>query len=736
MTPLEVIQLIGYSTAAGLHLWIGAMLVRRRSEIGVIERVLTILAFAIGVWHASNLFVELHTMLGLAEGTWETVLRVADTLAVASVTLTYSLLLHVHLHLWAKARHRPLNRTERIRVYLSYIPLVFLTYAVTTLWRGGYAPMFEKLSNLLLPFALWAAYVLILVAVTDILIAQLSESHSERRLMRTLGAAFIGIALLILLVYAAGFGEGTTAGTYLKTFANLGSLVPTALLAYHIYRYRYLELIFKESLIIAAFAIVVLAVYLYGLRTFSAWATARFGLRAAAIESILILALVLVASPLRRWLDNRFRELFEEEASLYREVAARISSHSGRYQQLPDLLRFVEERAAAGLGLRRVGLIAFDRERAVSDNDPDVRGTLNDGGAEGGAEGGDGFRRLTQSENVDLASAGTLTEVWVAEVLKRLRELDWGPVEGDQLIRSRGFEIVYPLRRENRVVGLMSVDAAPDALTYDVRAVLGMLAGQVATAIEDCMLVEKNVRLERRVAQGERLAALGQMAATVAHEIRNPLSAIKSITQVMREDEHIRGEYSRDLDLIVGETDRLSRSVTQMLSFARSAPQTETSQRVGELVGNIVRLFRAEAVERNIRLEENLGDERLEIDGASAAAVRDAISNLLHNALQATPDGGRITVSVKNEGRQAVLVVEDTGPGIAPEQRERIWEPFFTTKQRGTGLGLAIVRKRIEEVGGMARLAHSSNGSGAHFELTIPLRTSVDPNPAHPAHPA
>ncbi len=132
---------------------------------------LTILAFAIGVWHASNLFVALHSMLGLAEGTWETVLRVADTLAVVSVTLTYSLLLHVHLHLWAKARGRALNRMERVRVYLSYIPLAFLAYAVAKLWAGGYAPMFEKLSNLLLPFALWAAYVLVLVAVTDLLIA-------------------------------------------------------------------------------------------------------------------------------------------------------------------------------------------------------------------------------------------------------------------------------------------------------------------------------------------------------------------------------------------------------------------------------------------------------------------------------------------------------------------------------------------------------------------------------------
>ncbi|HEX6622779.1 MAG TPA: hypothetical protein VF064_03650, partial [Pyrinomonadaceae bacterium] len=497
MTPLEVIQLIGYTTAAMLHMWIGAMLVRRRGDLGIIERVLTILAFAIGVWHASNLFVALHSMLGLAEGTWETVLRVADTLAVVSVTLTYSLLLHVHLHLWAKARGRALNRTERVRVYLSYIPLAFLAYAVAKLWAGGYAPMFEKLSNLLLPFALWAAYVLVLVAVTDLLIAYLSPSQSERRLMRTLGAAFVGIASLILLVYAAGFGQGSEAGNYLQTFANLGSLVPTALLAYHIYRYRYLELIFKESLIIASFAIVVLAVYLYGLRTLSAWATARFGLRAAAIESILILALVLVASPLRRWLDNRFRELFEEEASLYREVAARISAHAGRYKQLPELLGFVEERAAEGLGLRRVTLVAFDRDYQESDRDPESAEVFFE--AAESAMWSEATKEEWGAETEQRRAATTAGGI-LPGILQRSRELGWGPVEGEKYFGDSGYEIAYPLRREKRVLGLLLVDAAPDALTYDVREVLNMLAGQVATAIEDCKLVEENVRLERRVA--------------------------------------------------------------------------------------------------------------------------------------------------------------------------------------------------------------------------------------------
>ncbi|HEY0378733.1 MAG TPA: ATP-binding protein [Pyrinomonadaceae bacterium] len=705
MSPLEVLQFIGYSTGAALHLWMAALLVKRRRGLGKVERVLLVLAVGMGVWHACNLVVSLHGLLGLERVRWEPLLRFSDTLAVVSITLSYSFLLHVHLHLWAVARGRALTLMEKARVYLSYAPALFLFTAVPHLWSGPYEPMLDRFEHAYVPFAagvtyslafgLWAAYVLGLVAATDLLIARLSSTRGERRSLQTLAASLVAIGLLILAVYGFGLGQGTRLGLYLKTLANLGSLLPSALIAYYIYRYRYLELIIKESLIVATFAVVVLAGYLFGIRTFGEWLTARFNLRAGAVEALLILALALVAAPLRGWLERRFHRLFEREAALYRETVARINSHAGQYRKLPELLRFVEERTAQTLGLRRVRLV--------------VRYENESKGAEGG--------------HSEAANGGALPEPaeWIARVMNALRRQGWNPLEGERLLHERGYELAHALRREEQTVGLMLVDAADDALTPDGRAVLQVLAGQVAIAVEDSRLVEENVRLERQVAQGERLAALGQMAATVAHEVKNPLSAIKSIAQVMREDENVKREYERDLSLIVGETDRLSRNVTQLLSFARTSPSAVAPSHAAELVRAVVELFRAEASGRNIRIECRASIEG-ELDGPAASALRDALSNLLINAIQATPLGGHVTVEAQTKDEHLLITVTDSGPGIAPDLRERIWEPFFTTKQRGTGLGLAIVRKRMEEAGGFARLAATGEGQGARFELRVPLR--------------
>ncbi|MCA1574285.1 MAG: hypothetical protein LC770_07070 [Acidobacteria bacterium] len=692
MSPLEVLQLVGYSIGAVLPVWLGIQLFSRRRKLTTVERLLFLLALTMGGWHGSNLIITLHSLFGFSYTKWTALLRVADSISVISITFAYSFLLHIHLYLWAAAAKRPLKLSEKVRVYLSYLPNIFLAVALYKIWFRPYAPMMSRLQFLVLPMAVWITYVLGVIAVTELLIARKAQHRSEQRILRMLAASFIVIGIVILAALAFGLGEGTAAGLYLKTVANLGSLLPSLLLAYYIYRYRYLELIIEESLIVASFAAVVLTIYIYGIKTIGDWMTLRYGTRPGVVEALLILGLALAAAPLRRWLENRFHKLFEREAALYRQIVSRISSQAGQYKKLPALLDFVQQQTTSALGLRSARILL--RERFVS---------------------GEPAQELAGNKQ------GTaLGESVLENVIELSQASGWQPVENHPALVNHGFSLAYPLRRDERVSGVLLIDATSATLNEDTRSVLEVLAGQVAIAVEDCRLVEENVTLERKLAERERLAALGQMAATVAHEIKNPLSAIKSIAQVMGEDESMSREYARDLSLIVGETDRLGQSVTQLLSFARSQPPDELPQLASQLIAAVVGLFQASADNRGVTLTTKLGTDR-ELSGDVVSSVRVALSNLLLNSLQATEKGGEITIAQNIEADALVISVQDTGPGISEELRQRIWEPFFTTKQRGTGLGLAIVRKRMEEAGGNARLVYSANGRGSRFELTMPL---------------
>jgi len=294
------------------------------------------------------------------------------------------------------------------------------------------------------------------------------------------------------------------------------------------------------------------------------------------------------------------------------------------------------------------------------------------------------------------------------------------------------------LRRETEVVGLMLITAEPHALTSEKRAILDVLASQVAVEVESCRLVEEKVRLERELVNREHLARLGQMAAQVAHEVKNPLSAIKSIAQVMREEQSLSG-YEQDLGLIVSEIDRLNRTVSQLLAFSRPRHADARPVQLADLISATVTLASGEARERGVDLNvESAADVTL--TGEQGGALREALSNLVLNAVQATETGGEVkiqaavqTVATDRRVRPAdlaaatlTLSVTDSGPGIPADAQQRVFEPFYSTKSRGTGLGLAIVQRRVVEIGGSVELTSPVEGDhGTRFRLVLPLAPSA-----------
>ncbi len=674
LSPDEILKLVGFATGAALHLYLGWMLYHRYG-IRRVERTLLALGVSIGLWHLGNFAAAIYVSLKVSGALWW--LKASDTIAYVALAFLPPLLIHAHFIVWEWFDDRAPRRLLKRLAIAGYVPLVVLPWVVAKLWSDPYEEPIEKLSLLLLPFMGWSVFIYIECAAIDWRLARKQPAGRERRFFEVFGATLVVIGALFLLTYVLGARHWDMVGSYLDLLARLSSVVPTAIIAYYIYRYRYLELVIRQSFVYAALAALVMMIYTYGIRRLTLILEERFNLRPAAVEALLILVLMFLAGPLRRLTEGYVHRLLTSEIGLYRELVAQVGAAASSYGELRHFIEFAETRLQDALELNEVRIVpasvAEGEEAAVC----------------------------------RIAEERQLTGIEDAPLLERLEAL-----------------ACYTLWREGRVVGLLIVRGAPQLLTAEKREVLAVLAGHIAVAVENCQLLEEKVKLERELAERERMASLGQMAATVAHEVKNPLSAIKSITQVMREDGQVSREYARDLDLITGEVDRLSRSVSQLLSFSRPAIVAASAASLKEIVEGAVAIARAEAAEangRNVTITTDL-QAGCDFNGERAAALKEVMINLTLNAVQSLKEGGEVKIeSELRDGNRLQVTVTDDGIGIPAALQEKIFEPFFTTKQRGTGLGLAIVARRVRELDGAIKVASPVvNGRGTRFEVILP----------------
>jgi signal transduction histidine kinase len=283
-----------------------------------------------------------------------------------------------------------------------------------------------------------------------------------------------------------------------------------------------------------------------------------------------------------------------------------------------------------------------------------------------------------------------------------------------------GHAVQIPLLKDGTEIGLLEAATTGSYLTGETSAALEFLAEQLPAMIDLCRLIEEKLRLERELAERERLALLGQMAASVSHNLRNPLSSMKTVLQVQLENPDLPLDMRRDCSLVVGEIDRMSAKLTQLLRFAKPSINGQRVAAVA-LARETAVLFRHDAERRNVRLEFEAASEELTVL-ASEDALGEVLSNLIVNAIEAQPNGGRVRVSLARQGAQLQINVEDDGPGISDELRARMFQPFFTTKATGTGLGLSIVARRVAEMGGTLECESPlRDGAGTRFRLTVPL---------------
>ena len=287
--------------------------------------------------------------------------------------------------------------------------------------------------------------------------------------------------------------------------------------------------------------------------------------------------------------------------------------------------------------------------------------------------------------------------------------------------------LACPLISMDRLIGMIFLHVSQVPLSGIQIANLQMLSRQASLAFENALLFKERLRQNERMFRAEQLATMGQFAAGIAHELRNPLTAIRSTVQ------YLGNEFEKDTDQrnlahgILDEVDRLNNIVGNLLSLARPAQSNPEEIDIRPEIERCVNFIEAKARSQNITLETDFKKDmpKLRFDQAE---LRQVLLNVMMNGLQAMPEGGLLLIKAccliedSVAGSERILIqIEDEGPGIPANLRQKVFEPFFTTKAGGTGLGLAICNSIVKRYNGEIWI-EQAEGGGTEVKFSLPIR--------------
>ena len=324
-------------------------------------------------------------------------------------------------------------------------------------------------------------------------------------------------------------------------------------------------------------------------------------------------------------------------------------------------------------------------------------------------------------------------------------ELEWVPVgpETPQTIETMsklGAEISLPIISKETSSLAFSISATKKTKLFTPMKTSNFLrcsTNQAAIAIENARLYENLKQSQDTLRRADRLSSLGLLTAGLAHEIRNPLVAIRTFTQLLPErydDAEFREGFQ---GLALKEVDRICGLINDLLSFARPSKPNVSPENLNDVVDNIARILETQAKEKGVAIAREFGDDLPKV-WIDREQMKQVFMNLILNAIQAMQEGGSISISTRAVSRNSAepsgefvqVEVRDTGIGIPEENVQHIFDPFFTSKDEGSGLGLAVSHQIVQEHGGFVTV-ESTVGKGTAFFVHVPVGKPVRPAAAN-----
>jgi signal transduction histidine kinase len=488
---------------------------------------------------------------------------------------------------------------------------------------------------------------------------------------------------------------------------------------YAILRYQFLDIrvvVTRAGLLLAVYLIVLGVPFVVGWRGQN-WLEGSWGSRWWLIPLGLLAVLATVGPFTYAYLRRQAEERLLREQRQYQRTLQYAARGMTRVRDLRKLVLLITRVVSRAVGVTHASLFLWDKahERYV------LRASH-------------GPKRLALQSRYTVDASHPLIQ-WLRKYRRAVtdEDLTYRPDPAIQReLAGLGAVLVMPGFVENHLVGFLALGPKLSGAGYsadDLHA-FTTLAHEAAMAIENAVsydeLLKVNEQLKaasERLLVQERLAAAGQFATGMAHEIKNPLSAIKTFAQYLPEkyeDPEFRKKFFR---IVQSEIDRINGIVQELSDFAKPAPLQLQPVRLAELVTDTLAFLSDQCLKQSVQVETSLAINGLAIQ-ADPRQLKQVLLNLLLNSLEATAAGGKINVRLAIQPPYVTLAIADTGCGISPECQGRVFDPFFTTKERGMGLGLAIVQGIVERHGGRISLS-STPGRGTIVEVRLPLLSDL-----------
>jgi len=592
-----------------------------------------------------------------------------------------------------------LNASPSLWFGLLYLPLVLMGPASWLIVTGAQGDLMASVAPLTLIYLSWLAIANFASAIIFVAVGFGIDDRSAKHFFLLMS----GI-LILLTAGAVGyacFGVGTPWEPISRILMGLAPLFPGVVFVWFVLKCRLLPVVFEQSIVYGGIVLVCLLMHRLIVTPMALALRSRFDVDLIIFEVLIVTGLIWWIRPLRRRVSESLRFLLSPSVFRVRDETRKLAIEIAQ-NALPSLderCRWFAQELCRRFELQWVSVICLN----MDDPDGPLLGHMT-------AKSPDALSHLKSTSMLEPFA------LWNRPVERG----DAHAIPVSDFMEKVACDVLFPMRYK-AIFGMVLFGSRNrfDRLADEQIMAISVLIDQFAATLQNQRDEQLRRRAELSSLQQEKLSTLGLISGSLAHELRNPLSSIRTIASLVAEDLPQSNSNHRDLNMIVTEVDRLNRTLQRMLDFARPPDAENRITHPDRVIERLVAIMDHYAKKCSTRVEMDLQCPNITIE-ASDASLNEVFMNLIKNAIEAASEKRNGMVRIQSQCHHEIyrVSVSDNGNGIQEVRLSKIFLPFETSKATGTGLGLYIVSERVREIGGSIHV-ESQQGQGSVFTVEV-----------------